>query len=175
MRYVFTTTVKPGKIDGYLHYHDNIWPEVAAGLRQAGLTELHIYRVPGTDRLIMVIETAGVDLKEATGPGSLYRSDPVCERWESMMDADYHGGWTEVVRVHSSDVEWNKALALPLESRFYETRPTELTSAALGGRGSAPAASKAIAKAVNQSTLAFGAGVLCGALLLALGSRLMSK
>ena len=88
------------------------------------------------------------------------------------MDADYHGGWTEVVRVHSSDVEWNKALALPLESRFYETRPTELTSR---GSGSAPAASKAVAKAVHESPLAFGAGVLCGALLLALGWRIVLK
>ena len=25
-----------GKMDEYIHYHDNIWPEVAAGLRVAG-------------------------------------------------------------------------------------------------------------------------------------------
>ena len=34
----FTTEVKEGKIDEYLKYHDDIWPDVAAGLRAAGVT-----------------------------------------------------------------------------------------------------------------------------------------
>ena len=34
----FTTEVKEGKIDEYLKYHDEIWPDVAAGLRAAGVT-----------------------------------------------------------------------------------------------------------------------------------------
>ena len=28
----------------------------------------------------------------------------------------YHYGWTELEEVHSSDVEWNKSLGLPLRS-----------------------------------------------------------
>ena len=35
MRYAFTTTVKDGKMEEYLHYHDHIWPEVCRGLRAA--------------------------------------------------------------------------------------------------------------------------------------------
>ena len=38
MRYAFTTTVKDGKMEEYLHYHDHIWPEVCRGLRAAGVT-----------------------------------------------------------------------------------------------------------------------------------------
>ena len=172
MRHVFTTTVKPGKIEKYLEYHDNIWPEVAAGLRQAGVTQLHIYRVPNTDRLVLTIETAGVDLGEATGPGSLYRTDPKCEEWETMMDADFHGGWTELTRVHSSDVEWNKALALPIESRFYVTQPTDRTATLGVAATPGPASNPTLAE---WSAPSFAAGVLCGAALLGIGARFLSK
>ena len=174
MRHVFFTTIKPSKMGEYLDYHDNIWPEVAAGLRQAGVTQLHIYRVPQTSNLVMTIETAGVDLTEATGPGSLYRTDPVCEKWESMMDADFHGGWTELLQVHSSEIEWNKALALPLETRFYNTRPTEATAGLFGLSGD-----EAIATSVeipsSTSRAYFVGGVLCGVVVLEIARRAMSK
>lgn len=105
--------MKPGKLQEYLNYHDNIYPEVAAGLRTAGITLLSIYVLPGTNRLVMVIETAGaIDLSKATGPGSTYRDSARCKEWEELMDADFHGGWTELDEVHSSQVEWNQALGL---------------------------------------------------------------
>ena len=28
VHFCFTTTVLEGKLEGYLNYHDNIWPEV---------------------------------------------------------------------------------------------------------------------------------------------------
>ena len=37
-RFRRSTEVKEGKIDEYLKYHDEIWPDVAAGLRAAGVT-----------------------------------------------------------------------------------------------------------------------------------------
>eukprot|EP00050_Salpingoeca_kvevrii_P004181 m.245512 g.245512 ORF g.245512 m.245512 type:complete len:118 (-) comp10958_c0_seq2:135-488(-) len=113
-RHCFFTEVKEGKIDEYINYHENIYPEVAAGLRVAGVTQLVIFRVPGTRRLIMTIETAGdIDLAKATGPGSNYRANPRANEWETLMDADFHGGWTECEEIHASDVHWNKALKLP--------------------------------------------------------------
>ena len=31
------------------------------------------------------------------------------------MDADFHGGWTELSEVHSSEKQWNTALQLPMQ------------------------------------------------------------
>eukprot|EP00933_Yihiella_yeosuensis_P036310 TRINITY_DN30061_c0_g1_i1.p1 TRINITY_DN30061_c0_g1~~TRINITY_DN30061_c0_g1_i1.p1 ORF type:complete len:144 (+),score=29.90 TRINITY_DN30061_c0_g1_i1:40-471(+) len=116
-RHCFVTEVKEGKLEEYVHYHDNIFPEVAKGLRAAGITLLTIFQVPETRKLVMNIETAGnIDLGKATGPGSKYREDPKCKEWEELMDATFHGGWTECVEVHSSDSEWNRALGLATET-----------------------------------------------------------
>ena len=85
-RHCFTTTVKPGKLEEYIKMHDNIYPEVAAGLRACGVTQLTIFLQPGNPaRLIMYIETAGdIDLALATGPGSRYRLEPRCREWEGQ-------------------------------------------------------------------------------------------
>ena len=85
-RHCFTTTVKPGKLEEYIKMHDNIYPEVAAGLRACGVTQLTIFLQPGNPaRLIMYIETAGdIDLALATGPGSRYRQEPRCREWEGQ-------------------------------------------------------------------------------------------
>ncbi|KAH8075894.1 protein serine/threonine phosphatase [Aureococcus anophagefferens] len=66
----FTTEVKEGKIDEYLKYHDEIWPDVAAGLRAAGVTQLTIFRVPDTRRLFMYITTAGDTVMGVAPPAS---------------------------------------------------------------------------------------------------------
>lgn len=113
-RKCLVTEVKEGKLEEYKNYHDNIWPEVAAGLRAAGIKQLIIFCVPGTRRLVMYIDLAGdIDFSTATGPGSRYRQNPKCKEWEELMDADFHGGWTECAEIHSSDIEWNVALQLP--------------------------------------------------------------
>ena len=41
-------SLQEGKLDEYRSYHDNIWPEVAAGLRAAGITQLTIFMVCAT-------------------------------------------------------------------------------------------------------------------------------
>ena len=38
----FTTEIKEGKLAEYRNYHDNIFPEVAAGLRAAGVTQVQL-------------------------------------------------------------------------------------------------------------------------------------
>jgi len=116
-QHCFVTTITDEKLPGYRHHHDNIWPEVAAGLRAAGIASLKIYSMPsgkpGINTLVMNIETDGnINLSAATGPGSKYRSDPKCKEWEELMDSDFHGGWTEAKLIHNSAVEWNKALGL---------------------------------------------------------------
>lgn len=61
-------------------------------------------------------ETAGpIVLSKATGPGSRYQENPKCKEWEELMNADFHGGWTEMSEIHSSDVQWNTALGATLQ------------------------------------------------------------
>ena len=103
---------EPARRRRYVKYHDEIWPEVCRGLRAAGVNQLTIFRAPGTRTLFMYIVTAGAtDMSEATGPGSRYREDPKCKEWEELMDADFHGGWTALDEVHSSDTTWVRATA----------------------------------------------------------------
>jgi diketogulonate reductase-like aldo/keto reductase/L-rhamnose mutarotase len=116
-RHTFITTLREGKAAGYRDYHDNIYPEVAAGLRTAGVKQLNIYQQPGTNVLVMTIDTCGsIDLSAATGPGSRYRQNPRCREWEELMDGEFHNGWTEMKEIHSSDLHWNRALGLPVST-----------------------------------------------------------
>ncbi len=74
-------------VEAYIKRHDLIPPEVCAGLRTAGVTSLSIRRLPGTSTLVMTVDVAGdVDFDKAVGPGSAYRKDPVCEKWEVDME-----------------------------------------------------------------------------------------
>eukprot|EP00658_Telonema_sp_P-2_P010805 TRINITY_DN14097_c0_g1_i2.p2 TRINITY_DN14097_c0_g1~~TRINITY_DN14097_c0_g1_i2.p2 ORF type:complete len:176 (+),score=50.78 TRINITY_DN14097_c0_g1_i2:82-609(+) len=114
-RYCFTTKVKPDKLDEHKNYHDNIWPEVAGGLRKAGIKQLTTFQVPGTNQLVMYIETDGrIDLGGATGEGSEYRkSHPRCAEWEELMCSLFEDGeWNLMQEIHSSDQEWNTSLGL---------------------------------------------------------------
>ena len=116
-RKVFHTTCREGMIEKYINRHNNIPPEVCAGLRIAGITYLSIKRLPETDILVLSMELVGcgqLDLEKATGPGSTYRKNNICCQWEIDMETQYHNGWTELEEIHSSDVEWNQSLGLPL-------------------------------------------------------------
>lgn len=115
-RRVFYTTCREGMVEKYIQRHDEIPPEVCAGLRTAGVVSLSIHRLFGTNVLVLTIETAGsnLDLGKATGPGSVYRENPICNQWEIDMETQYHNGWTEMEEIHSSTVEWNRSLGLPI-------------------------------------------------------------
>ena len=65
-RFVFTVNVKaePGIVETYRDYHRNVWPEVEASLRHAGIEQMDIYLLGR--RLVMVVETtAGLDYRAA--------------------------------------------------------------------------------------------------------------
>ncbi|MGK3743568.1 MAG: L-rhamnose mutarotase [Bacillariaceae sp.] len=116
-RKVFYTTCRGGMIEKYIDRHNNIPSEVCSGLRTAGITFLSINRLPKTNVLVLSMELAGcgqLDLQKATGPGSTYRKNNICCQWEIDMETQYHNGWTELEEIHSSDVEWNQSLGLPL-------------------------------------------------------------
>lgn len=53
-------------ITSYEHHHqpENIWPEIPAGIRQAGISDMQIYRIG--NRLFMIVEhDESTDLKTA--------------------------------------------------------------------------------------------------------------
>lgn len=65
-RYVFTVNVKddPAIVQTYCEYHRDVWPEVLASLRGAGVEQMDIYLLGR--RLVMVVETrGGVDYRAA--------------------------------------------------------------------------------------------------------------
>ena len=78
MRYAFTTTVKDGKMEEYLHYHDHIWPEVCRGSRRRRDAAHDLPRAADDDALPRRTTAGATDLGEATGPRRLPRG-PVGE------------------------------------------------------------------------------------------------
>jgi len=44
VRRVFLTKAREGMMDAYISMHDNIYPEVCAGLRKSGISSLEIFQ-----------------------------------------------------------------------------------------------------------------------------------
>ena len=63
-RAVLTIDLKndPAIIESYRHHHRDVWPEVVASLRRAGIRRMDIY-ILGR-RLVMLLETDGRDYEE---------------------------------------------------------------------------------------------------------------
>lgn len=83
-RYVLTVKLKdePGIVESYSRHHREIWPEVQASLRQAGVEEMDIYLLGRS--LVMVVDMReGVDYRTAfTSHAS---SSPRVAEWERLM------------------------------------------------------------------------------------------
>lgn len=69
-------TLRPGAYDGYRRAHDNLWPELAEGMR-ANEVSMAIYR--DGDRLFVF----------AAAPSEAHwrrsREDPILSRWDQKM------------------------------------------------------------------------------------------
>jgi L-rhamnose mutarotase len=70
--------VRPGYEDEYRRRHDELWPEMDAALRAAGITSYTIFRHGLT--LFGYFETDGLDATVAA-----LRDDPVNARWGDYM------------------------------------------------------------------------------------------
>ncbi len=57
MRYCLALDLKDDEelIQEYEKFHENVWPEIIASIKNSGITELEIYRV--ANRLFMIMET----------------------------------------------------------------------------------------------------------------------
>ena len=83
-RYVFTVNLKdePHVVDAYLRHHREVWPEVQASLRAAGVEQMDIYLLGR--RLVMMVELRqGLDYRTAFLRHA--SSSPRVAEWERLM------------------------------------------------------------------------------------------
>jgi L-rhamnose mutarotase len=84
MRYCLALDLQddPALIQEYEQYHREIWPEIAAHLRQQGVLAMEIYRL-GT-RLVMLMETDDA-VYSAERMAHAARGNPRVQEWETLM------------------------------------------------------------------------------------------
>src|SRR5262245_2081755 len=74
-------TSDPAAIEFYRQHHREVWPEVLASLRQAGIRYMDIYLVGR--RLVMILETEGTDFRRCFA--AHVASSPRVAEWEALM------------------------------------------------------------------------------------------
>jgi L-rhamnose mutarotase len=82
-RFCLTLDLKddPALISEYKHYHEKIWPEITASIRDAGIEDMEIYLL-GT-RMFMIME-----VNESFSFGAKAKADPLnpkVQDWEKLM------------------------------------------------------------------------------------------
>ncbi|HVK49052.1 MAG TPA: L-rhamnose mutarotase [Pseudobacter sp.] len=68
-------------IAGYEAYHQAVWPEIIASIKNAGIEDLQIYRVE--DRLFMIMEVNDDFSFEKKNAADA--ADPKVQEWEELM------------------------------------------------------------------------------------------
>ena len=100
--FVVNTVDNNKKLNDYLAYHRQIWPEVEAGFKKAGYKSITLYRF--NDLIVMTIMVPeNADLNEM---GKLAESySPRCAEWNKLMNTYQKGvngtsegqKWVEVI------------------------------------------------------------------------------
>jgi L-rhamnose mutarotase len=83
-RHVFTIELKsePGVVETYTRLHRDVWPDVQASLRQAGVEQMDIYLLGR--RLVMLVEMRdSIDCRSALAAHA--SSSPRVAEWERLM------------------------------------------------------------------------------------------
>lgn len=78
-RIAFTMKLKPGCRDEYIRRHKDIWPELKALLKQAGISDYSIFLDETTGTLFAVQRQAGDLGSQDLG------SNPIVKRWWAYM------------------------------------------------------------------------------------------
>ena len=71
----------PAVIESYRQHHREVWPEVLASLRRAGILQMDIYLLGR--RLVMFLETDGPDFRRCFA--AHVASSPRVAEWEALM------------------------------------------------------------------------------------------
>lgn len=82
-RFCFALDLKddPDLIAEYERYHADVWPEILAGIRDAGIDEMEIYRAG--NRLFMIMEVSSGFSFEAKAAADA--ANPRVREWEQLM------------------------------------------------------------------------------------------
>jgi L-rhamnose mutarotase len=93
--------LKPGVAAEYERRHDELWPDLAAALREAGIHDYSIFLDEGTMSLFAVLRLRPDNKKDALP------LQPVMKRWWDYM--------ADLMEVHPD----NKPVEWPLKPVFY--------------------------------------------------------
>ena len=100
-KYAFRMRLNPGCRDEYQRRHDEIWPELVALLRGAGVSDYSIHLDAETNTLFGVLWRS-----EGHGMGDL-PSHPVMQKW-----------WAHMADIMETKPD-NEPVAVPLETLFH--------------------------------------------------------
>ena len=100
-RYAFKMSLHPGQREEYRRRHDAIWPELAALLKEAGVSNYSIWLDAGTHVLFGYLERpAGHRMDDLPG-------HPVMRRW-----------WAHMADIMATNPD-GSPVAVPLDEMFY--------------------------------------------------------
>ena len=77
IRKAFVLKLKPGALDDYIYWHDNIWPELQQEIARQGIAEISLFQLED-----MIFLDSRVN-------------DP--EAWTRLWDSDVHRRWGELM------------------------------------------------------------------------------
>ena len=78
-RFAFKMKLKPGFVEEYRRRHDNVWPELSALLKQAGIADYSIFFDEETNTLFAVQKQMGSSSSQDLG------TNPIVRRWWEYM------------------------------------------------------------------------------------------
>ena len=81
-RKAFMLRLKPGTLDQYVYWHDNIWPELQEEIAKQGIAEITLFNLD--DMIVLYSE-----IKEPEAWARLWDSD-VHKRWGELMNEFMH-------------------------------------------------------------------------------------
>lgn len=73
LRKAFVLKLKPGALDDYIYWHDNIWPELTAEIASQGIAEITLFQLD--DMVFLYSEVAD------------------SEAWDRLWASDVHHRW----------------------------------------------------------------------------------
>jgi len=100
-RYAFKMFLNPGQRDEYRRRHDEIWPELEALLKQAGVSNYSIHLDRETNTLFGYLERSSNHRMDQLP------DDPVMKRW-----------WAHMKDIMAANAD-GSPVAKPLEEMFY--------------------------------------------------------
>jgi L-rhamnose mutarotase len=99
-RFAFKMKLKPGYIAEYKKRHDEIWPELAALLKQAGVSDYSIFLDEETNTLFAVQKQSGASSQDLG-------STPIVQKW-----------WAYMADLMDTNPD-NSPVTVPLQEVFY--------------------------------------------------------